>query len=137
MKYFKPSEFVVAEEDWWPYMHVGVLSGLDRFRGEWGAPVLISPAPGSLGRRLGADRKSRHNIDLWGLVMAADVMLPDMKTADDRKRARDCAEKAGFDGIGVYPEWQPHQGLHVDMRDAPARWAHMDGAYVDINQAFV
>ena len=62
LRHFSPAEF---GEDW-PRMSVALLARLDLFRERLGSPVIISPAPGALGRQLGASDTSQHNIDRWG-----------------------------------------------------------------------
>lgn len=115
--YFDRAEFTVADEDWWPRMSPRLLVLLDVFRHALGEAVLISPAEGSLGRRRGPSDSSQHNVDRWGEVRAADVMIRNMRRADQARRAAELAQSRGFTGIGVYPHWRPHPGLHVDVRE--------------------
>lgn len=78
-----------------------------------GFPVVISPAAGSLGRRLGGS-SSLHNVDVFGMVYAADVLLPLSWGVEEGFDAA-CNVRL-FSGIGVYPFWKPRPGLHVDVR---------------------
>lgn len=119
LTYFKPSEFGL----WWPLMNSQLLVKLDLFRELWGAPVMISPAQGGIGRH--DDSNSQHNVNKWGEVRAIDVMPQGMDTAQDRQRAVRLAEQVGFTGIGIYPHWQPRPGIHLDVRegDHVAKWA--------------
>lgn len=41
-------------------------------------------------------------------------------------------QKAGMKGIGIYPEWQPYRGVHVDDRayDTEVYWIRAHGQYV-------
>lgn len=108
-RYFSPSEF----GKWFDRMNPGLLAGLDVLREEFGAPVEISAAGGSLGRHLERDG-SLHNVDLQGQVYAADVLIPAGMDVDDAfERAIGLRV---FSGVGVYPDWKPRAGLHVDMR---------------------
>lgn len=123
MKNFKPEEF----QGWYNQCDLNLLDKLDKFRDLWGAPVMVSPAHGAVGRQLGKDATSQHNIDRWGWVKAVDVMPKGMLERADMERAIRLAEEAGFTGIGVYPFWHPFPGLHLDVRDSPdgrvATWA--------------
>jgi uncharacterized protein YcbK (DUF882 family) len=78
-----------------------------------GTPVFISSGYRCAGhnKAVGGVEQSYH---VFG--MAADIQVAG--TAPGRLAAM--AEKAGFDGIGVYRE----QGfVHVDVRGYPARWS--------------
>jgi len=111
LKYFTASEFGL----WWPLMNSDQLLKLDAFREAWGAPVMLSPAQGGIGRE--DDSNSQHNVTLWGEVRATDIMPEGMNTAADRSRAVAIARAVGFTGIGIYPDWQPRAGLHLDVRE--------------------
>jgi len=120
--YFSASEFGV----WWPLMNQDVLLKLDLFRSLLGAPVIISSAAGGIGRekQSGQGFDSLHNVLKWGQVRAVDVMLP----FSTLQQGYDAARAAGFSGIGVYPDWKPSHGMHLDNRptrssDAPALWS--------------
>jgi hypothetical protein len=131
LRHFARSEFTRrswpdtgAAVDWWPRMQTALLLKLDEYREQLDAPVIISPAAGALGRNLGASADSQHNIDRWGEVRAVDVF----PQVSDMRAAYDLAFKLGFTGIGVYPDWQPRWGLHLDMRtdrqpSSPALWS--------------
>ena len=121
-KYFKPEEF----REWWNLMDQDLLRVLDRFREYWGSSVMISPASGSLGRRLAYSSQSFHNVTRYKMVKAADIMPSNMNTQADRKRALECALNAGARGIGIYPDWKPHPGVHLDVGirvKTPATWS--------------
>ena len=130
MRNFTEAEF----RGWYPYLHPLLKERLDDYRDERGDSVMISPVDGALGRRLDPNNpayRSRHNIELWKLVMAADVMplvggqsIP----SEDLEREYEIAREVGFTGIGAYPDWKPHPGLHLDVRDNrqvgyPATWS--------------
>lgn len=147
LTYFKPEEF----RQWSGQMSPDLLQRLDEFRERWGAPVVVSAAVGGIGRELGDDHDSQHNVDRWGEVRAVDVfpkieIAPGvyrwMQTAEERKRARTLARMVGFTGIGLYTDTKPGNMLHVDVRHDrvkgnPAEWARVDGAYVGIGQVLV
>lgn len=116
LDHFTPEEFGI----WWPFMDTELLLGMDRFRGLLGEKVIISPAEDSLGRM--SNKSSQHYPA--PLVKAADIMPENVSLV----RAYRVARQAGFHGIGVYPDWGPHPGLHVDMRPDrtaadPALWS--------------
>lgn len=139
MRYFKPAEF----GRWWPDMSPELLEKLDEFRHQWGGPVVISPAEGGIGRNLGHNSRSQHNIDLWGEVRAVDVFpqVPDgaggyryMDSRADRERAYRVARAAGFTGIGLYTDTRPGNMVHLDVRPktSVATWSRVDGNYLDL-----
>ena len=142
LKYYSEGEF----RAWLDKMDPVLLRLLDNFRRHWGDPVLISPAPGALGRRIFRGEKgweSQHNVERWGVVRAADVMPVGLSYGTARK-AIDLATDLGFTGIGFYPHWSPAPGLHLDVRydrvvGDPALWGAVDingkQVYVPIEQA--
>lgn len=146
LKYFDQSEFGA----WWPLINKELLIKLDDFRGQWGHPVMISPAFGAIGRTLSPTDNSQHNVARWGEVRAVDIM-PIIQTPDGRRRgmeknelmqAYQLALRTGFHGVGVYPEWRPYVGLHVDVREDrdsnnPAKWARVNGIYTGVAEAWV
>lgn len=136
LRYFSPEEF----GPWWPQMSRDLLFKLDEFRHRWGAPVIISPAEGSLGRHQGHVGESQHNVDAWGEVRAVDVFPKVngryMTRAADRRRAYEIAQEVGFTGIGLYTDTTPGNMLHVDVRpgNRVAKWSRVGGDYLDIGQ---
>lgn len=133
LKNFSPAEFGA----WFPLMNRELLLKLDRFRDFYGAPVRISPAPGAIGRP--ESPGSQHFPDPQ--INAIDV-FPE---GGDLQRGYDAARRAGFTGIGVYPDWEPSPGMHLDVRpdrtpENPALWSAFDDNdggqnYVSIGQA--
>lgn len=133
-RHFSDREF----GDWAGRIHPALLFALDVLRETLEAPVVISPAPGSLGRRLGGS-KSLHNVDVYGMVYAADVLLPlSWGVAEGYEAA---LQLRLFSGLGVYPFWTPRPGLHLDVRHLsaanpskgaaplnPATWGAVPGA---------
>lgn len=141
LDHFTPEEF----GQWWGRMSPELLRKLDAFRDRWGAPVVISPAQGGLGRHQGPDGTSQHNVDRWGQVRAVDVFpkVPAgaagyryMTKQADRRRAFEIAQAVGFTGIGLYTDTQPGNMLHVDVRPGPtvATWSRVSGDYLGIGQ---
>ncbi|WP_299592703.1 hypothetical protein [uncultured Microbulbifer sp.] len=142
LQYFKPSEFGI----WYPLMAADLLTRLDLFRERWGAPVIISPAQGGIGRHGGEGDTSQHNIDRWGEVRAIDI-FPTVggnyiTTTDQLKRAAHIAREVGFTGVGVYTDTKPGHMVHVDVRPDrnsgdPATWSRVAGNYYALGAAFV
>lgn len=134
LKYFSPAEFGA----WFPLMNSDLLSKLDQFRGYMRVPVLISPATGAMGRF--SRQESQHFPQPF--VNAIDVMIPGATMS----QILDGARVIGFHGIGLYPDWRPHHGVHLDMRadrtaENPALWSAIKTAngqqYVEIERALV
>lgn len=133
-RWFAPQEFGA----WVNRVHPALLLALDVLRDTLNAPVVISPAPGALGRGLGGS-SSLHNVDVFGMVYAVDVLLPVSWGVEE---GFDAARNTRlFSGIGVYPFWKPRPGLHVDVRHLsavnptkgatplnPATWGAVRGA---------
>ena len=125
--HFDRSEF----RQWWHVMDPRLLVVLDICRAAWGAPFRISPVNGALGRRLGKDSTSQHNIERWGEVRAADVFPEGLDNQLDAARMLGIARRSGVTGIGIYPNWRPSCGIHFDVRrDAkpgnPVTWGGVD-----------
>jgi hypothetical protein len=135
--YFSRAEFVRADQygnpaQWWDQMSPRLLVLLDLLRYRHGGPILISAHDYALGRELGPDDHSQHNIDKWGEVRAADVMFPRIKVQADAEHLVLIAKQCGFTGIGIGPEWIPHFGAHLDVRHErepgrPATWGYVRG----------
>ena len=130
LQFFKPSEFGI----WFPFMDKKLLLGLDELRRQFGYPIMISPAQGSLGREDGNPR-SQHFLRN-GVVRAADIMPIKNGQSLNKKQLKDFYLLARslnvFSGLGVYPDWRPYAGMHLDTRidrtpENPALW----GAYRD------
>ena len=138
LRYFAPQEF----RGWYPRMDRRLLHLLDDFRDQLGEPVIVSPAHGSIGRHLGLDSLSWHNIDMRGSVRAIDIMIPGI-TQMGYPTARDLiglAQRTGFGGVGIYPDWHPLPGMHLDVRPqlhgTATTWARRGGTYMSVEEAF-
>lgn len=112
---------------WAPYMSGELLFMLDETREQYGDQIWISPAPGALGRFIG-NSKSMHNIERWGEIRAVDVMPLGMDTPEEYEAFFELAKSVGWTGIGIYPDWQPRPGAHLDNRPdrkvgSPAKWS--------------
>lgn len=121
MKHFTQAEF----QGWFPLMNKDLLEKLDELRELCGSAISLSPAEGAIGRRMGLSKRSYHNLDYHGSVMAVDVM----PAHDDLAHMFKLAKQVGFGGIGLYPHWKPRHGLHLDVRPKKhkQRWvAHIN-----------
>ncbi len=127
LRYFTASEF----GPYWPLMSLELLRKVDEFRHRLGYPVSISPAFGAIGRPvIGADdtaaesgaERSYHNYLIHGEVMALDLLPspPGGATLAERQRWVNVARAVGFTGIGLYPDWRPRAGIHLDVRPVSA-----------------
>lgn len=126
LTYFRPEEFGSSL----PLMDTRLLLALDAFRAALKKPITVSPAVGALLRPWAPG--SEH---FYG--RAADIMFPQ---GPSLARAYETAlELRLFSGLGVYPDWKPYPGMHVDVRPTrdpsdPARWA---GVQRDGKQIYV
>jgi hypothetical protein len=137
LKHFKMSEF----RGEWVFLASGLLVKLDAFADALGKPVMVSPAKGSMIRWFGqAEAGVKYDQHWFGT--AIDVMLPD---GPDLQTAFGVAERIGFTGIGVYPDWHPYPGMHLDIRHDreplnPATWAGIlengKQVYVQVQRGF-
>lgn len=121
--HFSTSEF----RDWWPLMDLRLLILLDALRNLHGRPIVISPADGAIGRRLGRSSDSDHNVDMHGRVLGVDTMPADIDRLEDIEEFIQKAKNVGFTAIGIYPHWNPSKGVHLGTRPdrhptAPALW---------------
>ena len=123
MKHFTKAEF----QGWFDVMDKELLEKLDELREKLGSPISISPAEGAVGRRLGPDRRSYHNLDYHGVVKAVDVM----PATDNIQRAFRLAKAVGFCGIGIYVDTKPRKMLHLDVR--PKQFKRRWFAYFDMH----
>jgi len=129
LRYFTQNEF----RDSWAAMSTRLLVLLDSLRYQWGAGITISPVSGALARYNGPDDTSQHNVDRWGECRAADVFLDGMDSPSSANRAVEVAMRTGFTGVGIYPDWDPSPGVHVDVRQDhepgdPALWGMLDSS---------
>ena len=136
MQYFTPSEF----REWYSDMSPRLLTLLDVLRFTLGKPIVISPNKDALGRRLGQQAQSCHNVDVWGEVLACDFFVSNMQSEDEVRHVFNTMRDIGFTGIGVYADTKPSAMFHGDVRPTekmgqPATWGRVKGKYVSINEA--
>lgn len=130
--FFEPWEFERGGVQWWHKMSPRLLIMLDVFRFQWGKPVHVSTDAGAVGRSLGQQSMSQHNVDRWCEVRAVDIQPDGINDREDLYRAFVLACELGFTGVGVYPHWH-RPGLHVDVRHDrqpgfPITWGQVMGA---------
>jgi len=143
LEYFSISEFNIANRDWFTRMSPTWLAKIDLLRWWWGKPIAISPVKGALGRD--GDGTSQHYWEQFDEVRAGDVLPSGIVTQSDARDFFELAEEAGFTGIGVYPDWAPSPGFHLDVREdcemgSPATWGgvkneHDKQVYVSFEEA--
>jgi hypothetical protein len=139
LEHYSPADFGA----WWPFMSPELVILLDDLSTAIGAKLERSPAEGTLGRLYGSTSSQHHAGTL--VVRAADVLIPpghSLRAVYDVARGfrtvNPAGETIGFHGIGVYPDWRPRPGLHLDVRpdrnpSNPAEWA---GLKVDGEQVY-
>lgn len=118
INYFSPSEFHRPFE-----MDFYFLRKLDLFREYLGCPIILTSTNGGV-----HEKNSQHYKGL-----AVDIIVPEYKNKVFELYLK--AERFGFTGIGIYPDWQLdgkiHGGLHIDQRipnrHQGARWIGVKG----------
>lgn len=104
-----------ASENWGDVSKINfqLVKTLDLFRDYIATPIQITC--GTQGKHI---ENSMHY-----LGKAVDVVFPSIKKADLFDLFL-CALRFSFGGVGIYPDWHPMGGLHLDVRDAPfkAQW---------------
>lgn len=136
MQYFSPAEF----REWYSLMSPRLLTLLDVLRFTLNKPIVISTHPDALGRKLGPQSQSCHNVDVWGEVLAVDFFCPWINGQDQVRHIFNLMRELGFTGIGVYADTKPSVMFHGDVRPTekmghPATWGRVAGKYVSINEA--
>lgn len=139
-EHFKDQEF----GQWLNRMSARQITLLDVLRFRLGRPMIISTHPDALGRNLGPNSESAHNVDRWGEVLATDIFISGIAYREQAEDVIDEARGIGFTGIGLYTDTQygGHEMpmFHFDCRPnrkmgAPATWGRVSRKYVSINQA--
>lgn len=144
LRHFTRSEF----GKWASMMDPAQLQLMDLSRARAGRAIWVSPNPQSLGRTNGRHDESRHNIDRWRTVQAADVFVDGLSCRVDAERWFEIFRDTGFRGIGFYSYWtwagrdELLGGFHVDCRFEgeyfePATWGQIEAGpdYVSLEEA--
>ena len=141
LQHFIPLEF----GKWYEHMSPRQLVMLDVLRHRLGTSIEISAHPKALGRMLGEESESAHNIDFWGEVKASDCFVKGVYFRAQALNVVKLATEVGFTGIGVYPHWtnnagKTQPGFHFDTRPnrsmgSPATWGFFAGKQVSLEVA--
>jgi len=133
-----------AEEfrEWSDDMSARLVTMLDVLRFRLGSAIEISASEYALGRELGRNELSEHNIDEWGEVLAVDCFISGVYSRQQAEGVAHEATAIGFTGIGVYSDTRNNQGqeqvmFHLGARPnelmgAPATWGRISGKYTSL-----
>jgi hypothetical protein len=133
-----------AEEfrEWSDDMSARLITMLDVLRFKLGSPIEISASEYALGRNLGRNELSEHNVDEWGEVLAVDCFIGGVYNRAQAEAVVYEAEGIGFTGIGVYSDTRNNQGqeqvmFHLGVRPTemmgrPATWGRVDHDYTSL-----
>ena len=115
-----------AEEfrEWSDDMSPRLVTMLDVLRFKLGGPIEISLSEYALGRELGRNDLSEHNVDHWQEVLAVDCFISGVYNRAQVEAVVYEATGIGFTGIGVYSDTTNNQGeeqvSNWCSRDPPA-----------------
>jgi hypothetical protein len=133
-----------AEEfrEWSDDMSPRLVTMLDVLRFRLGRPIAISASEYALGRELGRNDLSEHNVDHWQEVLAVDCFISGVYNRAQAEAVVYEAEGVGFTGIGVYSDTHNNQGddqvmFHLGVRPnedmgSPATWGRISGKYTSL-----
>jgi hypothetical protein len=137
-QHFSAEEF----REWSDDMSARLVTMLDVLRFKLGSPIEISLSEYALGRELGRNELSEHNIDEWGEVLAVDCFIGGVYNRAQAEAVVYEAEEIGFTGIGVYSDTHNNQGddqvmFHLGVRPnelmgSPATWGRISGKYTSL-----
>ena len=137
-QHFSAEEF----RDWADDMSPRLVTMLDILRFRLGSPIAVSASEYALGRNLGRNELSEHNIDEWGEVLAVDCFVSGVYNRAQAEAVVYEAEEIGFTGIGVYSDTRNNQGqeqvmFHLGVRPnedmgSPATWGRVNGKYTSL-----
>ena len=137
-QHFSAEEF----REWSDDMSARLITMLDVLRFRLGRPIAISASEYALGRNLGRNELSEHNIDEWGEVLAVDCFIIGVYNRAQAEAVVYEAEGIGFTGIGVYSDTRNNQGddqvmFHLGVRPnedmgSPATWGRVDHDYTSL-----
>ena len=140
-QHFSAEEF----RDWADDMSPRLVTMLDVLRFKLGSPIEISLSEYALGRNLGRNELSEHNVDEWGEVLAVDCFVSGVYNRAQAEAVVYEAEAIGFTGIGVYSDTRNNQGqeqvmFHLGVRPnelmgSPATWGRISGKYTSLMAA--
>jgi len=138
---FSQEEF----REWSDDMSPRLVTMLDVLRFRLGSAIEISASEYALGRNLGRNELSEHNIDEWGEVLAVDCFISGIYNRAQAEEVAREAKAIGFTGIGVYSDTHNNQGddqvmFHLgvrptEMMGSPATWGRVDHDYTSLMAA--
>ena len=137
-QHFSAEEF----REWSDDMSARLVTMLDVLRFKLGSPIAVSASDYALGRELGRNELSEHNIDEWGEVLAVDCFISGVYNRAQAEAVAHEAEGIGFTGIGVYSDTHNNRGeeqvmFHLGVRPnedmgSPATWGRISGKYTSL-----
>ena len=137
-QHFSAEEF----RNWADDMSPRLVTMLDILRFRLGSPIAVSASEYALGRNLGRNELSEHNIDEWGEVLAVDCFISGVYNRAQAEAVVYEAEGIGLTGIGVYSDTRNNQGddqvmFHLGVRPnelmgSPATWGRISGKYTSL-----
>jgi hypothetical protein len=137
-QYFSQEEF----REWSDDMSARLVTMLDVLRFKLGSPIEISASEYALGRELGRNDLSEHNVDHWGEVLAVDCFISGVYNRAQVEAVVYEAKGIGFTGIGVYSDTHNNEGkeqvmFHLGVRPtelmgSPANWGRVNGDYTSL-----
>ena len=140
-QHFSQEEF----REWSDDMSARLITMLDILRFRLGSPIEISLSEYALGRNLGRNELSEHNVDEWGEVLAVDCFIGGVYNRAQVEAVVYEATGIGFTGIGVYSDTTNNQGeeqvmFHLgvrptEMMGSPATWGRVDHDYTSLMAA--
>ena len=140
-QHFSQEEF----REWGEEMSPRLVTMLDVLRFRLGSVIEISGSEYALGRNLGRDKLSEHNVDHWGEVLAVDCFISGVYNRAQAEAVVHEAEGIGFTGIGAYSDTRNNKGeaqvmFHLGVRPtsmmgSPATWGRVNGKYTSLMAA--
>ena len=140
-QHFSQEEF----REWGEDMSPRLVTMLDVLRFRLGSAIEISASGAALGRNLGRDALSEHNVDHWGEVLAVDCFISGVYNRAQAEAVAHEAEGIGFTGIGAYSDTRNNKGeaqvmFHLGVRPtsmmgSPATWGRVNGKYTSLMAA--
>jgi len=140
-QHFSTEEF----REWSDDMSARLVTMLDVLRFRLGSPIAVSASEYALGRELGRNDLSEHNVDHWGEVLAVDCFIGGVYNRAQAEAVVYEAEGIGFTGIGVYSDTHNNRGeeqvmFHLgvrpnEMMGSPATWGRVDHDYTTLMAA--
>ena len=137
-QHFSAEEFRAWADDMSPRL----VTMLDILRFRLGSPIAVSGSEYALGRNLGRNELSEHNVDEWGEVLAVDCFIGGVYNRAQAEAVVYEAEGIGFTGIGVYSDTRNNKGqeqvmFHLGVRPnedmgSPATWGRISGKYTSL-----